>query len=109
MLKRKRDLSFAILAASVLTMVAFSQDRILYTTLFASRGAAFPSFNPGATEVVSGFYTLATSEMDGKNMRVIHESKEGHSWSPNWSSDGQWIVFNVGGHFTGPEAPALLI
>jgi Tol biopolymer transport system component len=83
-------------------------DRTL--KLFASRGAAFPSFNPGATEVVSGFYTLATSEMDGKNLRVIHESQEGHSWSPNWSpnssEDGQWIVFNVGGHFTGPEASA---
>ena len=78
--------------------------------LYASRGAAFPSFNPSATELVSGFQVLTISEIDGKNLRVIHQSKEGFCWSPNWapksSEDGQWIVFNIGGHFAGPEASA---
>jgi Tol biopolymer transport system component len=74
--------------------------------LYASRGAAFPSFNPSATELVSGFEALTISEIDGGNMRVIYHSKEGPSWSPDWSKDGQWIVFNVGGHFAGPAASA---
>jgi tricorn protease-like protein len=74
--------------------------------LFASRGAPFPSFSPSATEWVSGFQVLAISDIDGKNMRVIHQSKEGPSWSPNWSKDGQWIVFNIGSHFGGPGASA---
>ena len=74
--------------------------------LYASRGAAFPSFNPSATELVSGFQVLTISEIDGKNLRVIHQSKEGFCWSPNWSKDGQWIVFNIGGHFAGPETSA---
>jgi Tol biopolymer transport system component len=74
--------------------------------LFASRGAPFPSVSPSATEWVSGFQVLAISDIDGKNMRVIHQSKEGPSWSPNWSKDGQWIVFNMGIHFGGPGASA---
>ena len=74
--------------------------------LYASRGAAFPSFNPAATELANGFFVLAVSEVDGKNMRVIYQSKDGPCWSPNWSKDGQWIVFNVGEHFAGPNASA---
>ncbi|HKQ79119.1 MAG TPA: hypothetical protein VJ810_35820 [Blastocatellia bacterium] len=74
--------------------------------LFASRGAPFPSFNPNATELVSGFFELTISEIDGKNFRVIHKSQEGFCWSPDWSKDGQWIAFNVGNQFAGPAASA---
>jgi Tol biopolymer transport system component len=60
----------------------------------------FPSFSKDGTLLLTrkdGDSSLDIMSPDGSNRREVFPSSGGTAFSPNWSPDGQWIVFGYGG------------
>jgi Tol biopolymer transport system component len=81
-----------------------------YDLLFAS---GFPSVSPDGRQIVVSERTgrgnpddrtsLVVWNVDGTNPRRIFHA-EGSVMSPQWSTDGQWIVFGAGSYFVARAA-----
>ena len=82
-----------------------------YDLLFAS---GFPAVSPDGRQLVVSERTgrgspddrtaLVVWNTDGTNPRRIFRA-EGSVMSPQWSPDGQWIVFGAGTYFLGRVEP----
>jgi Tol biopolymer transport system component len=62
----------------------------------------FPSFSNDGKLLVTekdDNSSVGIMDADGSNKKRIFEADNGEAFFPNWSPDGQWVVFGYGGYF----------
>jgi Tol biopolymer transport system component len=62
----------------------------------------FPGFAPDGKLVITekdDNVSIAVLDADGSNKKRIYNADGGSAFYPNWSPDGQWVVFGYGGFF----------